>query len=247
MTKGDPNRSADGRLAVPETFDAHADAAGRPDVRATDWLRERAEPDWTAANDGRFVRELGSGAIDDEVFRRYLVQDYAFVGELASLIGYAIGDAPTIESKRRLTDFLRTLTSEEDDYFERSFDALGVPETDRSDPELTEVTRAFGDLLGRAAREGGYAESLAAFVPAEWVYLTWARNVEERRNPSKFYLAEWVELHASDEFASFVGWLRAELDREVNALSARRQRRIDRLFGRTVELEAAFFEVAYEG
>lgn len=36
---------------VPDTFDAYA--ADRTDVRFTDWLRGRADPDWTAAVDGR--------------------------------------------------------------------------------------------------------------------------------------------------------------------------------------------------
>ncbi len=37
-----------------------------------------------------------------------------------------------------------------------------------------------------------------------------------------------------------------ELDREGTAASPRRQRRLDRLFCRTVELEVAFFEMAYD-
>jgi thiaminase/transcriptional activator TenA len=232
----------DEESAVPETFEAYA--ADRSDPRATDWLREQAEPDWTGATEGRFVRELDAGELDTDVFRRYLVQDYAFVEELASLIGYAIGDAPTMAAKGRLVDFLGTLTTEENDYFERSFDALDVPESDRSDPELTSSTRAFEDLLGRASQEGGYAESLAVFVPAEWMYLAWAGNVGE--TPSEFYLAEWIALHDNPEFASFVGWLREELDREFETASPRRQRRLDRLFQRTIELERKFFEAAYE-
>ena len=77
------------------------------------------------------------------------------------------------------------------------------------------------------------------------MYLTWAERVKEA--PSEFYLAEWVDLHDNPEFASFVGWLREELDRELGETSTRRQCRIDRLFGRTVELEVAFFRTAYEG
>jgi thiaminase/transcriptional activator TenA len=238
----DGNGGSEEASAVPETFAAYA--AERSEPRATDWLCERSEPEWSEATEGRFVRELGSGEIDDRVFRRYLVQDYAFVEALASLIGHAIGDAPTMVAKGRLVEFLGTLTTAENDYFERSFDALGVPEHERRDPELTASTRALEDLLGRASREGGYAESLAVFVPAEWVYHTWATGIEER--PSESYLAEWIALHENPEFAAFVDWLRAELDREFAAASPRRQRRLDRLFRRTVELERAFFEAAYE-
>jgi len=109
---------------VTATFDAYA--TDRTDARFTDWLRARSEPDWTDAVEHRFVHELADGTVDDAVFRRYLVQDYAFVWTLTGVFGYAVGQAPTMDAKASLTGFLGTLTDEENDYFERSFDALGV-------------------------------------------------------------------------------------------------------------------------
>ncbi|RDI70940.1 TenA family protein [Halopelagius longus] len=228
---------------VPDTYDAYAEA--REEARFTDWLRERAEPAWSDATGHRFTRELGSDELDDDAFRRYLLQDYAFLETLVGTFGHAVGDAPTMASKGRLAEFLGTLTAEENDYFERSFEALGVPESAYADPTTTKTTRAFEDLLRRAGTEGGYAEALAVLVPAEWVYLAWADAVRDE-SPSRFYLAEWIDLHANEEFEAFVAWLRAELDREGEAASSRRRRRLERLFRRTVELEVAFFESAYD-
>ncbi|WP_255150226.1 TenA family protein [Halorarius halobius] len=224
------------------TFAAYAD--DREDARFTDWLRARSEPGWTEATTHRFVRELGGGDLSEEVFRRYLVQDYAFLETGVGAFGHAVGQAPTMDAKSRLAGFLATLTGDENDYFERAFETLGVSESTYGDPEVAPTTAAFRDLLERAAREGGYAETLAVLVPAEWVYRAWATAIE--KPPDRFYFAEWVDLHAVDDFREFVAWLRAELDREGAAASQRRQRRIERLFVRTVELEAAFFEAAYD-
>lgn len=229
--------------SVPETFEEYA--GGQADARFTDWLRERAEPDWTDATAHRFARELGVDELDDEVFRRYLVQDYAFVRTLIGGFGHAVGEAPTMEAKSRLVDFLAVLTDDEDDYFERSFEALDVPKAEYANPDHTPTMRAFEDLLERAGREGGYAETLAVLVPAEWVYLAWATDVAGE-SPSRFYLAEWINLHADEAFEDFVSWLRGELDREGAEASSRRRRRLERLFRRTVKLEVAFFESAYD-
>ena len=233
--------SADDRETAPATFGEYA--TDREDPRFTDWLRERSEPAWTDATGHRFARELTDGDLDDAVFRRYLVQDYAFVETLVGVFGHAVGEAPEMAAKSRLVDFLGTLTADENDYFERSFDALDVPEAERTDPDLTATTRAFEDLLERAAREGGYAETLAALVPAEWVYLEWASAAEG--SPDRFWLAEWIDLHAGPGFESVVDFLRRELDREGADASPRRRRRIERLFRRTVDLEVAFFDAAY--
>ena len=228
---GEPN--------APASFDAYA--AARDDAAFTDWLRARAEPDWTAVVTHPLARDLCSGDLDDEAFRRYLVQDYAVVETLVGAFGRAIGAAPTMDAKSSLAEFVAVLT---DDYFERAFAALGVADSERAAPDLTPTTRAFEDLLERAGREGGYPETLAVLVPAEWVYFEWAAAADG--DPDRFYLAEWVDLHATDAFAEFVAWLRRELDREGAAASPRRRRRLDRLFRRTTELEAAFFTAAFD-
>lgn len=228
-------------MSGPPTYADYA--ADRTDPRFTDWLRERSA--WTAATTHPFVCELVDGTLDDDAVRRYLLQDYAFLDELASLVGYAAGDAPTTAARAELAGFLGTLTDDEDDYFERSFEALGVPEETYRDPPLAPVTREFRTLLGRAAREGGYAESLAVLVPAEWVYLAWAGDAGTGARPDRFYLAEWIDLHADPSFERFVGWLRGELDRYGPDLGERRRRRVADLFEYTVDLEAAFFGMAH--
>ena len=243
-------------MTAAETYEAYADRV--TDARFTDWLRERSQPAWDAAVEHRFVEELGAGTLDEDAFAEYLVQDYAFVDELVGTFGHAVGQAPDMAAKRQFVAFLDTVTDEEDDYFERSFDALGVAESSWRDPEMTDATAAFVDLLGRAAREGGYAETLAVLVPAEWVYESWATAAAERHGdpdgdgpPSAgmglpFYFAEWVDLHAVDSFVAFVDWLRGELDVVGPTLSPRREARVASLFDRTVTLERQFFETAYE-
>ncbi len=230
--------------AALESYEAYATATAQP--RFTDWLRARCEPAWTEATTHRFTEELGAGTLDDDVFRRYLVQDYAFVDTLVGVFGHAVGQAPSMAAKRRLIEFLDVVTDDENDYFERSFDALDVPAAERTDPERTEPTAAMVDLLEAAANRDGYADTLAVLVPAEWVYLTWA-TAEADDHPEAFYFDEWIDLHANPGFVSFVEWLRNQLDDVGPTLSPRQQQRVARLFERTVELEVDFFDAAYKG
>lgn len=222
-----------------------ADYAGsRRAARFTDWLRDGAEPHWGAATTHRFTRALADDALDDAVFRRYLIQDYAFIASLASLVGFAVGHAPAMAQKARLTRFLAVLTDEENAYFLRSFAALGVEEAVWRGAECAPVTRRLADLLAEAVADGGYDEILAVLTPVEWVYLTWAR-AEEAKRPSRFYYAEWITLHADPGFGEFVEWMRDELDRRGPALPAGRQTRLADLFRRACALEVEFFDAAY--
>jgi thiaminase/transcriptional activator TenA len=225
------------------TVSGFSDFAESDETQFTEWLRTRSEPAWTDATTHQFTRDLADGSLDPEHYADYLVQDYAFLETLVSLVGYGVGQAPTMRQKRRLVDFLDTVTDDEDDYFERSFEALGVAPEAYENPPLAEPTAAMRDLLCCAATTGDYAETLAVLLPVEWVYLAWAEVVETPDDP--FYYREWVTLHDNPAFASFVSWLRDELDALGPTLTPRRQRRVASLFTRAVHLEVAFFDAAY--
>jgi thiaminase/transcriptional activator TenA len=212
--------------------------------RFTDWLRARTGPLWARATAHAFTTELAADTLADDVYRRYLIQDYVFIETLVTVLGHAVALAPGMPAKKRWAGFLGAITSEENDYFLRSFDALGVPENERETTPLLPPIQAFADLMLDAARSGAYEEVLAVIVPAEWVYLTWAQAAP-RPYPARFYLSEWIELHDNPGFEEIVGWMRGELDRVGPTLSPDRQAVVTERFRRLVELEVAFFDAAY--
>ncbi|MGE0744488.1 MAG: TenA family protein [Rhodospirillales bacterium] len=211
----------------------------------TDSLRAAAGPAWAAATRHRFTADLAAGTLDPAVYARYLVQDFAFIEALTSFVGAAVAAAPSMAEKQRLAGFLGVLTGGENDYFERSFAALGIaPETWRN-AAFAPVTRRLAGHLERAAA-GGYDDILAVLAAVEWVYLDWAADVADAR-PAQFYFAEWIALHVDPGFRDFVGWMRAELDRRGPALPPARQDALRARFRRAIELEADFFDAAYGG
>jgi thiaminase/transcriptional activator TenA len=217
-----------------------------PGATPTEWLRAAAEPDWSAAVGHRFALDCNAGRVPEAVMRRYLVQDYQFIGAFCALLGRAIHTAPDLPSRLPLGRFMGLLCSEENTFFVRSFDALGVPEDLRRDPPLSDAARDFRALMVEAAQSPVHADQLAVLCVAEWVYLSWARPARDTRPPEPFWCAEWVDLHASPYFESFVQGLRAALDREAIALDAAGRARVRGLFVRAARLERAFFDSAYD-
>lgn len=203
-------------------------------------LRAQNAADWDAATTHRFAAELGAGSIDPAVLRAYLVQDYQFIDRFVALLGAAIASADSYAARLRLSRFLAMITSDENTYFQRAFDELGVPEEERTAPKLSETTRAFQDLMREAAESRSYARALSVLAVAEWLYLSWAERLHGPK-PESFLHAEWITLHDNAYFRGFVGWLRSELDRVGPAEEAQ----CAALFGRAVQLERRFFDDLY--
>jgi thiaminase/transcriptional activator TenA len=219
-------------------------AASHADARFTEWLRERAEPTWSEATGHRFTRELADGSLADAVMRRYLVQDFAFLDFFIRLVASAIVKAPTLADRIPLGRFLGAVSGEENTYFHRAFDALSVPEADRTQPILRPTTRAFHDVMTNALIAEGYEETLAPLVVFEWLYNAWATAIADRQ-PESFVHKEWISIHANPGFDAFVAWLRGQLDRDGPRLTTSRQQQIAEVFCHTVRLEKAFFDDAY--
>lgn len=214
----------------------------------TESLRRSHSAAWDAATRNRFTGELVSDEIDSAAYAHYLTLDYAFIDALVATIGHAVSVAPGMPPKIRFAGFLAMLTSEENDYFLHSFDALGLPAPRFDNPVSHPVVDRFNDLMARQRARGTYLDALAVLVPVEWVYLEWASRAVESGAPApaRFYLAEWITLHADPGFAAFVNWMRAEMDREAAAASADQRARAESAFVEALELEAAFFAAAYE-
>lgn len=210
--------------------------------RFTETLKRESEPLWTQAVEHRFVGELFAGTLSDEVMASYLVQDHRFLDSFLILLGAAIAASDSFEARLRLGRFIGMVSGEENTYFLRAFDALGVSEEQRAAIADTKPTAGFKAIMREAAASGSYAAMLAVLNVAEWLYLDWAVRAPVTP-PQNFIHAEWITLHDNPDFRDFVGFLRRELDRAGPG-----EAEVSRdFFRRAAALELAFFDAAYEG
>lgn len=207
----------------------------------TETLRQQNEPTWSRAVQHRFVSELSDGTIADSVIAGYLIQDHRFLDSFLVLLGSGMATADAFDARLKLARFAGDISGEENTYFLRAFDALGVTDQQRSDTPNTAATVGFTSLFREAADTRNYAAVLAVLVVAESLYLDWASNAPAPL-PDNFVHAEWITLHDNPAYRNFVQFLRAELDRVGPA-----HRDVVRdFFARAVDLELAFFDQAYE-
>jgi thiaminase/transcriptional activator TenA len=208
--------------------------------RFTDALRAANEPAWSNAMGHRFVKELCAGTVPDAVMARYLVQDHRFLDSFLTLLGAALVSAGTFSAKLCFGQFVGGVSSEENTYFLRAFDALAVTEDRRAGDPDTLPTAGFKALMQEAAQTRNYAACVSVLVVTEWLYHDWASRAPSPR-PANFVHAEWIALHDSSALRGFVDFLRSELDRVGPAAAGL----CHDYFRRAVALELAFFDAAY--
>src|SRR5207244_7691812 len=120
--------------------------------RFTETLRAASEPGWSHAVGHRFVKELFTGAMPDTVMARYLIQDHRFLDSFLILLGAVLATADTFEARLRFGRFIGMVSGEENTYFLRAFEALGVTEDKRAAEPDTQPTAGFKAIMREAAR-----------------------------------------------------------------------------------------------
>src|SRR3984893_14556914 len=135
--------------------------------RFTEILRAASEPAWSDAVRHHFVNELFAGAVPDAVMARYLIQDHRFLDSFLTLLGATLASADTFEARVRFGRFIGMVSGEENTYFLRAFEALGVTEDRRrADPD-TQPTAGFKAIMREAADTRSYGAALSVLVVAD--------------------------------------------------------------------------------
>ena len=195
---------------------------------------------WDRALGHRMFREVAADTVRDADFGRYLRIEFGFVDTAAAVLGQAVAKAPSFAARRRLAAALGGLTRDQHDFFVEAFRRLGIG----GRVLRPRAARGLSAHFRRVARDGGYAEILAAMLGAEWLYLTWCRRAHATPS-ARPVVADWVALHVGADFAGQVAWMRGELDRIAPALSGQRRAGLRRVFTRTLEHEIDFHDVVY--
>lgn len=212
-------------------------------MRATDYLKDKAQEDWLLATRHPFTDALANGSLDPDLMRGYLQQDYLFIDQFVRLLATMIAHAPTLADSVPAAQFLGVITGPENTYFLRSFEALDIQPHAEPAPE----TVSFQNLMEEARLSGSYEIMLAVLVVAEWVYLEWASLYAERAEELPFWFGEWITLHCGEGFEGVVEYLRSQLDKAWDGLEEHQKAMVEEYFSEAVKRERAFFEGAWAG
>jgi len=208
-------------------------------------LKLQNEANWKAATEHDFCRDLANGSLPSAVMANYLIQDYSFIDGFVRLAASAIAHAPSLADSAPLSQFLALITSTENTYFLRSFEALNVSDSQWQSAELWSETQEFQQLMKEAATSGSYVSMIAVLVVAEWSYLSWATPYHPPSDDLPFYFSEWITLHAGEGFEAVVDYLRMQLDSAWRDANKMEQDKAASLFAEAVRLERAFFDRSY--
>lgn len=211
------------------------------------FMREQADAIWSAQHAHPFVRGVGDGTLDADIFRRYVVQDYLYLGEYGKFFGLACARAPRLEDSVMFARLAHNILCVETALHRSLAQGWDIGETELTEAEMTPTTRAYTDFLIRTAAIGDFGELVGALLPCMWGYQEIATRLASDGMPADQRYARWIAEYTSDEFGESVEWCRELANTVAESTNEPGRLRMSNAFLESSRHELAFWDASWQG
>ncbi|HVR44353.1 MAG TPA: thiaminase II [Thermoanaerobaculia bacterium] len=211
----------------------------------TDELYTAARPLWDAQLEHPFVRGLGDGTLPEEIFARWVLQDYRYLIEFSRVFAFAAAKADTLESMSWYAAVLN-LTLNSEMALHRQYAArFGIDQARLEAEPMWPTNRAYTDFLVRTAAAGDLAELVAALLPCAWGYVHLAAHLAKQPPPADPRYTDWIAQYTAPEFVEANEWLKSEMNRLAADAGEQKRRRLREIFLLSSDYELRFWQMCW--
>lgn len=193
---------------------------------------------WHQILDLPFVRALGDGTLDEDLFAFYLDQDALYLRDYSRALATLSARADTAEAQVHWAAGAHEAITAESQLHEgwlANRARLGGP---------SPITMGYTNFLRASAAGDDYVVGAAAILPCYWLYEEVGAVLSSQNHVDHPY-AEWLSMYGGEEFAADVARSLAEVERAFEAASPAQRVRAARAYLSACVYEREFFDQAH--
>ena len=193
---------------------------------------------WRQILDLPFVRALGDGTLDEDLFAFYLDQDALYLRDYSRALATLSARADTAEAQVHWAAGAHEAIAAESQLHEgwlANRARLGGP---------SPITMGYTNFLRASAAGDDYVVGAAAILPCYWLYEEVGAVLSSQNHADHPY-AEWLSMYGGEEFAAEVERSLAEVERAFETASPAQRVRAARAYLSACVYEREFFDQAH--
>lgn len=193
---------------------------------------------WRQILDLPFVRALGDGTLDEDLFAFYLDQDALYLRDYSRALATLSARADTAAAQVHWAAGAHEAIAAESQLHEgwlANRARLGGP---------SPITMGYTNFLRASAAGDDYVVGAAAILPCYWLYEEVGAVLSSQNHADHPY-AEWLSMYGGEEFAAEVARSLAEVERAFETASPAQRVRAARAYLSACVYEREFFDQAH--
>ena len=191
-----------------------------------------------------FNRELATGLLTSERFRRYIVQDALYLGQFARALSIASAKSPAAVTTEFFARSAQTAVAVERALHEKYLVKFGVDPASLAESELSPDCLAHTSFLLATAYQEPWEILVAALLPCFRIYWEVGCHIAKEAAPDNPYRA-WIDTYAYPQFGQTVEELIAIANRAAETVVAATRARMLAAYLRATQYEWLFWDGTY--
>ena len=209
-------------------------------------IETRALPVREAILTHPFISGVGDGSLPVEKFKHYVRQDYVYLIDYSRVLALASAKAPDLEAMGWFAGLLDETLNVEMDLHRTYCAEFGVTREDLESTKPAPTTVAYTSYLLKVAHQQSFGELVASLLPCQWGYWEIGNHLARRGEPKQAPLyCQWIQMYASEEFASLAQEIRALASRVAQDAGPRQLEAMAEAYLTSLRFEYMFWEMSY--
>lgn len=212
----------------------------------TDELYKSVKVMWEDFCKHPFVDGIGSGKLDKEKFKFYMIQDYLYLLDYAKV--YSLGvvkstDEETMAKFSALADgILNTEMSIHKNYMKK----LGITSEEIQNCKMSLSNISYTHYMLAVSYAGGVADVAVSLLSCLWSYEIIGKYLYNKYGiQEEGFYADWIKGYISEDYHKLNEWLLALVNKHAEGLSQREKDKLTEIFVNTTRYEGLFWDMAY--
>ena len=215
-------------------------------MKLTDRLYAEVAEIWNGYLEQPFVKELGEGALREDRFRFYMVQDYLYLLEYAKVFALGVVKAEDERLMRRFACMVHDTLDGEMDVHKIYMKRLGITEEEIASTKSALTNQSYTSYMLDIAFKGDILDILVAVLSCAWSYQMIGEHHKKIPGALQHPLyGEWVGGYSSEEYARSVVDIMDAVDEYGGDISLKKELYLKEVMRKCSQYERDFWEMAY--
>lgn len=217
-------------------------------MKLSDQLYDKVRDLWQEAAAKPFVIEMAKGTLDEDRFRRYMIQDYLYLLDYIDILK----DTMSFTEDFALKAFLRYVTAETEKEIRSvhvpNMKLIGVSEREALETKKMPVISEYVGYMKGQLSEVGLLAGLTALLQCSWVYAYIGEAAAKKyageisRSPYR----SWFDAYTGSDYRTANRRWIDVLDEHAGDITPDERERLARIFVTCAEYENRFWDELYK-
>lgn len=216
-------------------------------MQFTDELYLEVKDLWEEFCHHPFVDGIGSGKLEQEKFRFYMVQDYLYLLDYAKVYSLGVIKSDDEDTMAKFATLANGILNTEMSLHRKYMKELDIPKEEVAKAKKSLHNASYTNYMLAVSYNGGIAEIAVSLLSCMWSYEVIGHFLYKKYGLQDNFYRKWIEVYISEDYHNLNNWLLELVNKHTKNITPEQKEKLIEIFVNTSRYEGLFWDMAYSG